>query len=166
MGAYFRSDSKMLSEGGEVHIRHRDDLPYHTWNVVSLAAEAGLKLKEKVLFDKSLYPGYHKKRGGDININKTFPILCAFTFKFALDLPQVNDHYSKNDEEVRVLDVHGDEVCVSEMKDRVHCDEVYVSEVKSQAHDDEAHASEMKDQAHTNLHEVQALEVKDPSNHH
>lgn len=64
VGAYFRSASKMLSKGGEVHIRHRDDPPYYRWDVISLAAEAGLNLKEKVLFDKSMYPGYHHKRGG------------------------------------------------------------------------------------------------------
>ncbi|KVI02107.1 protein of unknown function DUF2431 [Cynara cardunculus var. scolymus] len=78
----------MLNEGGEVHMRHRDDNPYNRWNVVLLAGEAGLKLKEKVDFQKSDFPGYHNKRGGDIRTNKTFPIVHAFNFKFALDLPE------------------------------------------------------------------------------
>nr|KAJ0184930.1 hypothetical protein LSAT_V11C900497390 [Lactuca sativa] len=56
VGAYFRNARKMLSEGGEVHIRHRDDSPYDRWDIVSLAAEAGLKLKEKVWFSESEYP--------------------------------------------------------------------------------------------------------------
>ncbi|KAJ9551611.1 hypothetical protein OSB04_015656 [Centaurea solstitialis] len=81
--------SKMLNEGGEVHIRHRDDEPYSTWNVVLLAAEAGLKLKEKVPFKKTQFPGYHNKRGGDIDTNKTFPIGFSCTSKFVLDLPKV-----------------------------------------------------------------------------
>ncbi|KAD4179042.1 hypothetical protein R6Q59_022583 [Mikania micrantha] len=45
--AYFKSASKMLTEGGEVHLRHRDDPPYDSWNVVLLASKAGLTLKEK-----------------------------------------------------------------------------------------------------------------------
>ncbi|KAD0507647.1 hypothetical protein E3N88_44152 [Mikania micrantha] len=92
--AYFKSASKMLTAGGEVHLRHRDDPPYNRWNVVFLASKAGLTLKEKVDFYKSDYPGYHNKRGGDINANKAFPIVCAYTFTFVPCLPEaVNLHY-------------------------------------------------------------------------
>lgn len=104
VGAFFKSASKMLSEGGEVHIRHRDDYPYDRWGVVSLGAIAGLKLTEKVLFDKSEYFGYHQKRGGDINTNKMFPIGYAFTFKFVLDLPMVDDVYVRMFEELCLKD--------------------------------------------------------------
>ncbi|KAI3755685.1 hypothetical protein L1987_55491 [Smallanthus sonchifolius] len=51
--AYFKSAIKMLSEGGEVHLRHRDDPPYDRWNVVLLAGKSGLTLKEKVDFEKN-----------------------------------------------------------------------------------------------------------------
>ncbi|KAL8264446.1 hypothetical protein R6Q59_022576, partial [Mikania micrantha] len=44
--AYFKSASKMLTAGDEVHLRHRDDPPYDSWNVVLLASKAGLTLKE------------------------------------------------------------------------------------------------------------------------
>ncbi|KAJ9551612.1 hypothetical protein OSB04_015657 [Centaurea solstitialis] len=87
VGAFFKSASKMLNRGGEVHVRHRDDNPYNRWNVVLLAGEADLKLKEKVDFQKSDFPGYNNKRGGNVHTNRTFRIVCAFTFKFALDLP-------------------------------------------------------------------------------
>ncbi|KAI3755687.1 hypothetical protein L1987_55493 [Smallanthus sonchifolius] len=111
--AYFKSASKLLTKGGEVHLRHREDPPYDSWNVVWLAAKASLTLKEKVDFEKSDYPGYHNKRGGGINTNKSFPIICASTFKFSPSLPKVvNHHYyghcydlSKKDE-VHVLEMN------------------------------------------------------------
>ncbi|PWA98586.1 hypothetical protein CTI12_AA017090 [Artemisia annua] len=90
VGAYFKSASKMLNEGGEVHLRHRDDSPYNKWNVVSLAGESGLKLKDKVMFHICHYPGYSNIRGGDVRTNETFPISCAFTFKFSLDLLEID----------------------------------------------------------------------------
>ncbi|KAD4179041.1 hypothetical protein E3N88_27632 [Mikania micrantha] len=53
---YFKNARKMLTSVGEVHLRHRDDPPYDRWNVVLLAAKAGLALKEKVGFNQSDYP--------------------------------------------------------------------------------------------------------------
>lgn len=82
VAAYFRSAKKMLSERGEVHVTHRDDYPYNIWGLKKLAAKTGLHLKEKVEFLKKDYPGYHNKRGSDINCNKTFPLKHCFTFKF------------------------------------------------------------------------------------
>ncbi|KAL8264454.1 hypothetical protein R6Q59_022584 [Mikania micrantha] len=82
---YFKNARKMLTSVGEVHLRHRDDPPYDRWNVVLLAAKAGLALKEKVGFNQSDYPGYYNIRGGDINTNDTFPIICAYTYKFVKD---------------------------------------------------------------------------------
>ncbi|KAJ7964659.1 DUF2431 domain-containing protein [Quillaja saponaria] len=81
--AFFKSASKMLTDVGEVHVAHRDDYPYYEWKLENLAAStANLILKEKVLFCKKDYPGYHNKRGSDIKCNQTFPLRDCFTFKF------------------------------------------------------------------------------------
>ncbi|OVA19122.1 protein of unknown function DUF2431 [Macleaya cordata] len=81
---FFKSSSKMLSEDGEVHVAHRDDYPYNTWEIEKLANKAGLGLIEKVEFRKADYPGYHNKRGGGIQSNKKFPLGdYSFTFKFS-----------------------------------------------------------------------------------
>ncbi|XP_075643308.1 uncharacterized protein At4g26485-like [Castanea sativa] len=82
--AFFDSARKMLNRDGEVHVAHRDDYPYYEWKIVELSQRAGLYLKEKVAFYKVDYPGYHNKRGGDIECNKTFPLKSCFTFKFSL----------------------------------------------------------------------------------
>ncbi|XP_021812534.1 uncharacterized protein At4g26485-like isoform X1 [Prunus avium] len=82
--AFFRSASGMLGEGGEIHVSHRDGYPYDNWKLKKLAKKAGLVLKEKVWFEKSDYPGYHQKRGGGIESNKTFPLKECYTFKFSL----------------------------------------------------------------------------------
>ncbi|XP_076891314.1 heavy metal-associated isoprenylated plant protein 41-like [Bidens hawaiensis] len=76
--AYFKSASMMLTKGGEVHMTHREDSPYDSWNIVLLAAKAGLSLKDKVDFNKSDYPGYHNKRGGGVNTNKSFSIMLMY----------------------------------------------------------------------------------------
>ncbi|XP_023918031.2 uncharacterized protein At4g26485 [Quercus suber] len=82
--AFFKSARKMLNRDGEVNVAHRDDYPYYEWKIVELSKRAGLYLKEKVEFYKVDYPGYHNKRGGDIECNKTFPLKSCFTFKFSL----------------------------------------------------------------------------------
>nr|GFB56009.1 hypothetical protein [Tanacetum cinerariifolium] len=105
----------MLNEGGEVHLRHRDNPPYDKWNVISLAGGAGLKLKDKVSFHMTDYPGYSNIRGGNVRSNGTFPISCAYTFKFSLDLPEIDrddmknnevndDGFEKKDHDVLVID--------------------------------------------------------------
>lgn len=83
---FFKSAREMLvKEGGEVHVTHRDDYPYKKWKLEKLAKKSGFNLKGKERFEKGDYPGYHNKRGGDINCNKTFPIKNeCFTFKFSL----------------------------------------------------------------------------------
>ncbi|OAY77572.1 Uncharacterized protein ACMD2_24429 [Ananas comosus] len=82
--AFFRSAKFMLSEGGEVHVSHRDDYPYCEWKLQEIAEKEGFQLHEKVEFKKVDYPGYHNKRGGGIRSNKTFPLKECFTFKFML----------------------------------------------------------------------------------
>ncbi|XP_031274471.1 uncharacterized protein At4g26485-like [Pistacia vera] len=79
--AFFRSAREMVSEGGEVHVTQRDDYPYSEWNLVELAKQSGLVLKEKVEFSKK---DYHNKTGGGIESNKQFPLEQTFTFKFSL----------------------------------------------------------------------------------
>ena len=82
---FFKSARKMLiNENGEVHVTHRDDFPYNRWKLKKLARKSGLILKEKVEFKKQDFPGYHNKRGGEINGNKTFPLNECYTFKFSL----------------------------------------------------------------------------------
>ncbi|KAM6572192.1 hypothetical protein CsatA_016272 [Cannabis sativa] len=79
---FFRSGSKMLKEGGEIHVAHRDDNPYNKWGLEELAQNAGLILKEKVSFVNTPYPGYNNKRGSVIRGNKEFPLQNPFTVKF------------------------------------------------------------------------------------
>ncbi|KAG0488687.1 hypothetical protein HPP92_007498 [Vanilla planifolia] len=82
---FFSSAKWLVNKGGEVHVTHRDDLPYARWRIISSARKRGLMIKEKALFEKKEYPGYHHKRGGDIKGNKTFPIGLCCTFKFAVE---------------------------------------------------------------------------------
>ncbi|CAL5403301.1 unnamed protein product [Camellia sinensis] len=111
--AFFENARDLLEEGGEVHVTHRDDYPYNTWRLEKLASKTGFNLKEKVGFEKENYPGYHNKRGGDINCNKPFLLKLCFTFKFTLKksyLPKNNviDH---NAQMVKKIDsVSGDRV--------------------------------------------------------
>ncbi|KAI8008513.1 putative glycosyltransferase [Camellia lanceoleosa] len=111
--AFFENARDLLEEGGEVHVTHRDDYPYNTWRLEKLASKTGFNLKEKVGFEKENYPGYHNKRGGDINCNKPFPLKLCFTFKFALkksNLPK-NNVIDNHDKMVRKIDtVSGDRV--------------------------------------------------------
>lgn len=81
---FFKSSSRMLREGGEVHVAHRKDKPYNRWELETLAKKAGLALIECVEFKKADYPGYHNKRGGGIKSNQKFPLGECFTFKFSL----------------------------------------------------------------------------------
>ncbi|XP_077237676.1 uncharacterized protein At4g26485-like [Tasmannia lanceolata] len=83
---FFKSAVEMLSQGGEVHLSHRNDYPYNRWKVEKLAKRVGLHLIERAEFFKSDYIGYHNKRGGGIKSNRTFPLkdLFTFTFKFSL----------------------------------------------------------------------------------
>ena len=96
--AFFGSASEMLMEGGEVHVTHRDDKPYCKWNLEELAVEAGLELKEKVIFRKEDYPGYSNKRGSDVRGNGAFPLKDTFTFKFHISDDQmvnIDDIFSR-----------------------------------------------------------------------
>ncbi|XP_058217583.1 uncharacterized protein LOC131328686 [Rhododendron vialii] len=100
---FFKNAREMLvKEGGEVHVTHRDDYPYNTWELEKLGAESGFSLKEKARFEKGDYPGYHNKRGGDINCNKTFLLgFECFTSKFSLHMDNTGDQPQKNKEHDR-----------------------------------------------------------------
>ncbi|KAI3889227.1 hypothetical protein MKX03_006459 [Papaver bracteatum] len=83
---FFKSASKMLSKAGEIHVSHRNDFPYNKWEIKKLANSAGLQLIGKVKFQKSDYPGYSNKRGGDVEPDKEFflgesPLTFIFSTK-------------------------------------------------------------------------------------
>ncbi|KAI3991491.1 hypothetical protein MKX01_006793 [Papaver californicum] len=81
---FFKSASKMLNKAGEIHVSHRNDFPYNKWEIKKLANNSGLQLIGKVKFQKSDYPGYINKRGGDVKSDKEFFLgESAFTFKFS-----------------------------------------------------------------------------------
>ncbi|XP_058068187.1 uncharacterized protein At4g26485-like [Magnolia sinica] len=84
LSGFFRSAREMLTDGGEVHVSHRNDDPYNRWNLEKLAETAGLVSKKRAKFRKSDYPGYHNKRGGGIRSDQEFPLNESFTFKFSL----------------------------------------------------------------------------------
>ncbi|KAH7860725.1 hypothetical protein Vadar_017234 [Vaccinium darrowii] len=97
---FFKSAREMLvKEGAEVHVTQRNDYPYNTWELENIAKESGFNLKEKVRLEKGDYPGYHNKRGGDIDCNRTFPITFeCFTFKFSLHMENTGNLLQKNNE--------------------------------------------------------------------
>ncbi|CDP15740.1 unnamed protein product [Coffea canephora] len=84
IAAYFKTAKEMVQEEGEIHVTVRDDYPYNRWKVEKLAECAGLQLKDKVEFRQENYPGYHNKRGGNINCNKKFPLKACYTYKFTV----------------------------------------------------------------------------------
>ncbi|KAK2647767.1 hypothetical protein Ddye_015256 [Dipteronia dyeriana] len=100
---FFKSARKMLNENGEVHVTNKDDFPYDRWKLKKLARKSGLILKEKVEFKKQDFPGYHNKRGGDINGNKTFPLNECFTFKFSLPEKSAEIYDCVSDNQVKKL---------------------------------------------------------------
>ncbi|XP_047320786.1 uncharacterized protein At4g26485-like [Impatiens glandulifera] len=79
---YFASAKCLVKMGGEVHVTHRDDMPYKNWEVKMLAEKVGFIFIEKVEFNLKDYPSYQIKRGGDIRGDDTFSISHSFTFKF------------------------------------------------------------------------------------
>ncbi|KAI3969542.1 hypothetical protein MKX01_020103 [Papaver californicum] len=84
LSGFFKSASKMLNKAGEIHVSHRNDFPYNKWEIKKLANNGGLQLIGKVKFQKSDYPGYSNKRGGDVESDKEFFLgESAFTFKFS-----------------------------------------------------------------------------------
>ncbi|KAF6153853.1 hypothetical protein GIB67_001086 [Kingdonia uniflora] len=96
---FFKNAKGLLNKDGEVHVTHREDYPYDHWKVTKLAKKEGLHLFEKVEFQKSDYPGYHNKRGGDIKSNQTFPLGNSFTFKFTLHVGDDEPCESSSDED-------------------------------------------------------------------
>ncbi|MCL7049206.1 hypothetical protein MKW94_014964 [Papaver nudicaule] len=84
LSGFFKSASKMLNKAGEIHVSHRNDYPYNKWEIKKLANNAGLQFIGKVKFQKSDYPGYNNKRGGDVESDKEFFLgESPLTFKFS-----------------------------------------------------------------------------------
>ncbi|KAF6150098.1 hypothetical protein GIB67_038157 [Kingdonia uniflora] len=95
---FFKNAKGLLNEDGEVHVAHREDYPYDHWKVTKLAKKEGFHLFEKVEFQKSNYPDYHNKRGGDIMSNQTFLLGNIFMFNFTLHVGDEEPCQSSSDE--------------------------------------------------------------------
>ncbi|XP_059444816.1 uncharacterized protein At4g26485-like isoform X1 [Corylus avellana] len=80
---FLSNANHMLTENGEVHITHKTTHPFSKWEIVELAEEIGLRLVEKVPFERWFYPGYMNKRGSGAKINRTFRVGECSTFKFS-----------------------------------------------------------------------------------
>ncbi|XP_022139694.1 uncharacterized protein At4g26485-like [Momordica charantia] len=85
---FVRNAVEMVSENGEIHITHKTSHPFSEWEIVEIAEEEGLFLKEEAEFSKWDYPGYINKKGDGPYCNRTFPVGCCCTFKFAKALPK------------------------------------------------------------------------------
>lgn len=59
---------------GEIHVTHKTFEPFCWWDIVSLAADAGLEYRGSFVFDRYLYPGYVNRKALD---NKSFPFIDA-----------------------------------------------------------------------------------------
>ncbi|KAJ6800486.1 uncharacterized protein M6B38_407505 [Iris pallida] len=104
LAAFFTSSREMISEDGEIHVSHRDDEPYIRWKLEKSARKAGLTLIDKVEFFKADYPGYHNKRGGGMESNKTFPLKDCYTFKFSLPkCSETDEGSSTSDGDLQIL---------------------------------------------------------------
>lgn len=102
--AYFTSGKEMLKVGGEIHVTHRNDYPYNNrWKVKKIGKQAGLDLKEKVEFLQANYPGYHNKRGSNINCNKKFPLRDFYTFKFTLKMKSLGVKLAMKTQKVQAV---------------------------------------------------------------
>ncbi|XP_022139691.1 uncharacterized protein At4g26485-like [Momordica charantia] len=81
---FLRNAKEFLGEEGEIHITHKTAHPFSRWEIVELAREEGLLLKEEPNFFLWEYPNYENKRGDGWNSDGTFPVGACRTFKFAI----------------------------------------------------------------------------------
>lgn len=79
---FFENAKKMINDNGEIHVTHKTNGFFLTWNLEGLASAAGLRLIQLVPFDFTYYPGYRTKYGfgGDQNFH-SYP---SKTYKFGL----------------------------------------------------------------------------------
>lgn len=79
LSSFFRSAPSFLKNGGEVLVTHKTVPPFCYWNIIDLAAAAGLSYSGSVVFDRCLYAGYVNRKVLD---NKSFPLHDAQTYVF------------------------------------------------------------------------------------
>ncbi|XP_042485915.1 heavy metal-associated isoprenylated plant protein 41-like [Macadamia integrifolia] len=74
----------MLRPFVEIHINHKNKVPFCNWNLKQLAYKYSLALIECTDFKIEDYPGYINKRGDGPRCDQTFPLGKCSTFKFVL----------------------------------------------------------------------------------
>lgn len=92
---FFKNASSVLSDIGEIHVTHKESHPYNQWQLVQLAEECGLLLKESVHFTKEDYPGYTNRRGALPKAGRPFPLGECRTYKFVLGTYLLNEQKLK-----------------------------------------------------------------------
>ncbi|XP_071687605.1 uncharacterized protein At4g26485-like [Rutidosis leptorrhynchoides] len=63
VSGFLKNAYEMLTEDGEVHVRHHSAEPFKRWKVVDLAKKVGLHFREQKPFNLAAYPHYTPKKG-------------------------------------------------------------------------------------------------------
>ncbi|MFS7910289.1 hypothetical protein Hanom_Chr02g00104521 [Helianthus anomalus] len=101
---FFENAIKMLSVEGEVHVTHKDEGIYKTWNIEGLAFSAGLDLHMQEKFRISEYHGYKNKYGDGQHPDDAFNLGKCKKFKFGkpkLLVSQITGSQDQPDREER-----------------------------------------------------------------
>lgn len=83
LDGFFHNASGMLRPNGEIHVNHKNSIPYCHWKLEELASRNSLRLIECVAFKKEDYPGYENKRGSGSRCDEQFLLGECCTFKFS-----------------------------------------------------------------------------------
>jgi 25S rRNA (uracil2634-N3)-methyltransferase len=75
---HFLKKESSSSSSGEIHVTHKTFEPFCWWDILTLAADAGLVYGGSMVFDRYLYPGYVNRKALD---NKSFPFIDAQVIK-------------------------------------------------------------------------------------
>ena len=59
---FFANAIVLLAKNGEIHVTIKSGEPYDSWNAVKIAKNEGLEVKDCIVFDPDLYPGYEHRR--------------------------------------------------------------------------------------------------------
>ena len=82
MESFLVNAKKMITAKGEIHVRHKSNGFFRTWNLERLGSIQGLRLIQEVHFNFTDYPGYHTKYG--FWSDKNFNCNPSKTYKFGL----------------------------------------------------------------------------------
>ncbi|XVE50911.1 hypothetical protein DITRI_Ditri01bG0201500 [Diplodiscus trichospermus] len=82
LSLFFKNAKEMIHENGEIHVTHKCNGFFLSWNLRGLASAVGLELIQELPFNYTDYPGYRTKYGfgGDKNFNSN----PSKTYKFGL----------------------------------------------------------------------------------